>query len=1060
MSAPTDGPSRCSRSLDVVIVTHNSAEHLPEALAALPPGVRVIVVDNASTDDSARLAADAGAEVVRGEVNAGFAAGANRGARLGDAEHILFLNPDAVIDGVNLDRLLAVMAAEPDTAVVSPRIRRPDGRDQRARWPFPTPTQAWREALGLGRVGRRPPAGAGFVIGACVLVRRATFEALHGFDERFWLYGEEADLCRRAIDAGWRVRLVDDAVADHVAGASGRGLEDLVFEHFNRGVEHLAVKHHGPGGLLSVRVAELVGSAIRSVAPGDPARRRSHRRRLRRLTGVLARTPLSVPLDSPATRAPGVGLVVCSLEAWDEVWRRNQFLVRELLALHPDRRVLVVEPPFDWLHAARRRGGRRRRGLRPVEADGRIVRFQPGKVLPRVLGPFADRSLERQVIRAARSLGFVEPTLWVNDPSYAGLARRTRWPTLYDMTDDWVRAGLTGRQRRRIVDAERWLFRHAGSVVVCSEELRRSRADARPDAVVVPNGVDAGHLRRPRARPADLPAGRCLVYLGTLHEDRLDVELVERLAVGLPDAAVVLLGPNALSASSDRRLRALANVHLLGARPYDEVPAYLQHADVVIVPHRVTPFTESLDPIKAYECLAVGRPTVATPVAGFRGLGHPVRIADRDRFVDAVRAVLDEDAASSPRSVPGWSERAVAFAAELDRARGRSAEQGPRVAFVDHCAKLSGGELALVRMLPALQELGVRAHVILGGHGPLEERIRRTGATVEVLALDERVGQTRRDQVGLRSVGLARACAVTRDTLRLRRRLRELQPDLVHTNSLKAALYGGLAGRLAGVPVVWHVRDRIAPDYLPGTAIALVRALARFVPDAVIVNSEATRRTLGPVGRSGVIPCPVVYDAAVESCRDRDGGDDEGRAFRVAIVGRLAPWKGQHVFLEAFAKAFPDGPEQAVVVGAALFGEHGYERELRALAAELAIAERVAFTGFVDDVAGVLARVDCLVHASTIPEPFGQVVVEGMAAGLPVVASAAGGPLEVITDGVDGLLVPPGDVDGLAERLIRLAGDPCLRRALGAAARQRAQDFSPEAVAASITDVYRSLLGR
>ena len=106
------------------------------------------------------------------------------------------------------------------------------------------------------------------------------------------------------------------------------------------------------------------------------------------------------------------------------------------------------------------------------------------------------------------------------------------------------------------------------------------------------------------------------------------------------------------------------------------VPGFLQHADVVIVPHQVNAFTESLDPIKAYECLAAGRPTVSTPVAGFRGLGAPVIVADRAHFVEAVAGVLDAgtDGRVGPEGdVPSWRLRAEAMAAVMDRARtGRS----------------------------------------------------------------------------------------------------------------------------------------------------------------------------------------------------------------------------------------------------------------------------------------------------------------------------------------------------------------------------------------------------
>ena len=108
--------------------------------------------------------------------------------------------------------------------------------------------------------------------------------------------------------------------------------------------------------------------------------------------------------------------------------------------------------------------------------------------------------------------------------------------------------------------------------------------------------------------------------------------------------SVVLVGPDALPALTRRRLGQERNIHLLGSRPYDDVPAYLQHANVVLVPHRVTPFTESLDPIKAYECLAVETPAVATPVAGFRELAGSVTLAPRESFVAAVDATLSTPA--------------------------------------------------------------------------------------------------------------------------------------------------------------------------------------------------------------------------------------------------------------------------------------------------------------------------------------------------------------------------------------------------------------------------------
>jgi glycosyltransferase involved in cell wall biosynthesis len=752
-------------------------------------------------------------------------------------------------------------------------------------------------------------------------------------------------------------------------------------------------------------------------------------------------------------------LVVVSLEPWDDVWRRNQYLVSALLELGVVNRVLFVEPTFDWLHRLRgHRGVPRRRELRPVPTDPRIIRFQPSKVAPRILGRFADQSTARQVVRAVIDARIVEPTIWVNDSTYAVSVSFALAPVLYDITDDWTEAGGPPRARDRVRINEDILLESSDAVVVCSESLARSRRKSFPELVVIPNAVDVDLFTTPAPRPDDLPSGPTAVYVGTLHEDRLDIDLVVDLATRAPQVHLVFVGPNSLSDSSTRRLAAMGNVHLLGLRPHDQVPGYLQHADVVIIPHVVSPFTDSLDPIKAYECLAVGRPTVATPVAGFRGLDAPIRVLDRAEFVTGVLDAVADPSPSRPTPVPSWRDRAEEFAVQLRRTRTASKREiRVSVVFVDHCAKLSGGELALVRVLPALIEMGVDAHVILGEHGPLEDKIRDTGATVEVMSLDTKVGATRRDEVRLGGVGPARVIAAWKDTWRLRRRLRELRPNVVHTNSLKAALYGGLAARLAGIPVVWHIRDRIASDYLPTPAVHLVRLLANILPQVVLANSRATKKTLGLRRRVDVVPSAVVYDPLVMSNSERLSSD---REFTVAMIGRLAPWKGQDVFLRAFAEAFRDGPELALVVGSAMFGEDEYESELRGLVVELGIDKQVTFVGFTEDVLAVLDSVDCLVHASLIPEPFGQVVIEGMAACLPVIASNEGGPAEVITDGVDGLLCRPGDHQAMAAMLRELKAHPETRERLGKAAVIRTRQFAPERVARLIFRAYRSVAPR
>jgi glycosyltransferase involved in cell wall biosynthesis len=373
--------------------------------------------------------------------------------------------------------------------------------------------------------------------------------------------------------------------------------------------------------------------------------------------------------------------------------------------------------------------------------------------------------------------------------------------------------------------------------------------------------------------------------------------------------------------------------------------------------------------------------------------------------------------------------------------------------FVDHVARMSGGEIALARMLPSLAE-HVDVRVILGEDGALVETLRNAGIEVEVLSLPAAARDTRKDTVTARGVGLTAGVGTARYVGLLRRRLRTLRPDILHTNSLKSALYGGVAGRAAGVPVLWHIRDRIAADYLPGAAVRLVRTATAVLPTAVVTPSELAMATL-PARRPTI---RAVVPDSVDPPADAGQRSPDAHRFRVGIVGRLAQWKGQHVVLEAFATAFPTGEAELWLIGDAMFGEASYVERLRRQIGSLQLTDRVQLRGFRDDVWAELAQLDVLVHASISPEPFGQVVIEGMAAGLPVVAAVPGGPGEIMVDGVDGLLTPSGSVEGLAAALVRLAADPALRDRLGRNAQTSAERYTPARTAQGLLGVYRQMV--
>ncbi len=377
------------------------------------------------------------------------------------------------------------------------------------------------------------------------------------------------------------------------------------------------------------------------------------------------------------------------------------------------------------------------------------------------------------------------------------------------------------------------------------------------------------------------------------------------------------------------------------------------------------------------------------------------------------------------------------------------------VVYLNHVAVPSGAERALTRLLPALT--GVRPHVILAEDGWLASELTGAGVSVEVLELPPRTRTLSRSHVGP-SLPVAAITDTARYARRLAGRLRELGPDLVHANSLKANVYGHMAARQAGIPSVWHARDRIVPEYLPRPAVPALRSYARTVPSGLISVSESTRQSVLGDRPAGVRQ-PVIHDPLPACAGTRRRATDPSR-FVVAMTGRIAEWKGQDVFLRAFADAFACDPAaEARILGEPLFGETDYAASLRTLAAQLGIADRVSFVGYVDDVWDELAQADVVVHASRIPEPFGQVVPEAMAAGCAVVCAAAGGPLEIVRDGVTGLHARPGDHADYARVLRTLRTHPSLTAKLGAAAQRDALErFAPSAIATQVMQCYEAAL--
>lgn len=415
------------------------------------------------------------------------------------------------------------------------------------------------------------------------------------------------------------------------------------------------------------------------------------------------------------------------------------------------------------------------------------------------------------------------------------------------------------------------------------------------------------------------------------------------------------------------------------------------------------------------------------------------------------------------------SQHGVA-ALEVVHRQEQSSSSPIRVLFFDHTAAQSGAEIAMLNLVRHLDPRKVTPVVVFGAYGPVVEQM-DPFADTHVLPLPVAVAGAKKDSLGVASLfHLRTTLGGVAYIWNLAKFIRRNDVDLVHTNSLKADLIGGIAGRLARRPVIWHVRDRIHNDYLPPSVVRIFRLLSRWVPHFVIANSAATLRSLYPgappdssfpssadhKGRSVVVHDGTPWPFPAHRTSARSG------LVRVGLIGRISPWKGQLIFLRAAAlvhENFPDA--RFFIVGSALFGEAEYEREVRSLTESLGISNLVTFTGFRSDVQNAIADMDLIVHASTTGEPFGQVIIEGMAAGKPVIATNGGGVPEIVEDGKTGILVPMGDVQAMADAISRVLADPALAATMGARGQERVRDhFTIEKKARKVEAVYQAMLSR
>jgi glycosyltransferase involved in cell wall biosynthesis len=383
------------------------------------------------------------------------------------------------------------------------------------------------------------------------------------------------------------------------------------------------------------------------------------------------------------------------------------------------------------------------------------------------------------------------------------------------------------------------------------------------------------------------------------------------------------------------------------------------------------------------------------------------------------------------------------------------------VLYLHTTSEVGGSDVSLTRLVEGLDPTKYRAIVVLPSDGPLVQRLRAAGADVQVMTALWKL-TSRRGWWYL--VGFV--LNFPRAVWRLRQLIRRERVALVHTNTIHN-LYGAPAARLARVPHVWHIREIV---WQKGWLRRLEVWMARRWSTRIIVTSEAVAAMFGPPSAR---PSQLtLVSNGIETDRFHPGdapdvrtalGVSEGECL-VGLVCRLDVWKGAEVFIDAAARVARQRPTvRFVIVGGPIIGLESYAASVVERADAAGLGDRLVFTHWTygpDRMPDVHRALDVLVLASTEAEPFGLVVIEAMASGRPVIATAHGGPIDIVVDGVTGVLIPPKDAEAMAAAIVSLADDRAKARAMGAAGRERAvAHYSSDAYRRGVFAVYDAIVG-
>lgn len=360
------------------------------------------------------------------------------------------------------------------------------------------------------------------------------------------------------------------------------------------------------------------------------------------------------------------------------------------------------------------------------------------------------------------------------------------------------------------------------------------------------------------------------------------------------------------------------------------------------------------------------------------------------------------------------------------------------ILHADHTSQLGGAEIWLYNQLNRLGKLNINVGVLFGDKGPIFDKTMKLNIPTFYAPIPK-----------IKSIK-----EFFESITAVRKIIRENNVSVVHCHSFRSNIIVGISGRLERKNVIWHIHETLERPQVSFVNYWIMKILIRFIPNYVVANSKYTLDTLGVKSKF-----QIVYPAiSLNTYNPEENVKIDKGIINIMILGRIARWKGQHIFIKAASIICEQRKDiRFLVAGAPIFNQQSYELELKQLVNELNLNEFVKFLGHVDDVPRLLNETDIAVHCSIEPEPFGQVIIQAMASGKPMIATAHGGPLEIIDDRINGILVDPNNEQALADKILELLNNKQLMSSIGKNAIQKVKIFSDEVQDKKMLNIYEEM---